>query len=334
MEHKYISQAKSLYPNKYDYSLLPITFKKKDKLQFKCIEHNNIFEQSFDTMLRNQRGCTECRKEEKLLRLKTESEANLKNFINESNKAHNNSCDYSKVVYKNQLTKVTITCKIHNIDYEQLPSNHIKGITGCPKCISNINKGLTHINTKEKLKFITPIYNEGLKDKLNSIHNNKYEYYIPNNVKLKQTDMFTYTCKEHGIIKQKLLSHLQGHGCKDCGNLTNGWNKSTFIKRCKNNEGHLYLLKMYNENEEFYKIGITSQTIKSRYKSLKQYNYKIISDFKLNADIVFDTEIKLKQLINVKNINYKPLEKFYGSETECFTKEGLQDVLNILTDVA
>lgn len=401
MEHNYISQAKSLYPNEYDYSLLPDTFKKKDKLQFKCIKHNTIFEQSFDTMLRNQRGCKECRTEEKLLRLKTESESNLKNFIEQSNKAHSNSCDYSKVIYKNQMTKVKIICKIHNEEYEQLPVNHIKGITGCKSCITNINKGLTYLNTISKQQFKIVDLNEGLEDKLNIIHNNKYLYNIPKDIKLKQEDKIEYTCKKHGIIQQKLLSHLQGHGCRHCGQLKktvktdffdkvkdnttldyssfeyinrqtkglvkckecsnewyvrpshhltyntgcprcskedNGFSRTNFINRCKDKEGILYLLKCTKDDEIFYKIGITSNTIRRRYDSSTQinkiYNYTIISEIKTNPEIVFNTENFIKKIIRNNNYKYTPKHFFKGCETECFTKEGLQEILNILTDVA
>lgn len=401
MEHKYISQAKSLYPNKYDYSLLPETFKKKDKLKFKCLNHNEIFEQSFDTMLRKQNGCKSCKQEEKLLRLKAESESNLKNFIEQATLAHNNSCDYSKVVYVNQMTKVLITCKIHNEHYEQLPVNHIKGITGCKSCITNINKGLSYLNTIAKQKFTDKVYNEGLKDKLDAIHKNKYEYLIPTDKHLKQDDNLLYICKEHGQIEQKLLSHLQGHGCKYCGqfkkkiktdffelvkdNITldysnfnyvnrqtkglvkcktcthewyvkpsqhlsyntgcpvcvledKGFNRTAFKNRCKNNKGKLYLLKCEREDEVFYKIGITSNTVRRRYDSSthinKYYKYNTILVLELEPEICYDTEVKIKKLIRQNQLNIKVKNPFKGCETECFKKEGLQDVLNILTDVA
>ena len=401
MEHKYISQAKSLYPNKYDYSLLPETFKKKDKLKFKCLAHNEIFEQSFDTLLRgDSSSCSKCKEERKLLRLKTDSESNLKNFIEQATLAHNNSCDYSKVVYVNQMTKVLITCKIHNEQYEQLPVNHIKGITGCKSCITNINKGLSYLNTIAKQKFKDKVYNEGLEDKLNTIHKNKYKYLIPTDKHLKQDDNLLYVCKEHGQIEQKLLSHLQGHGCKYCGqfkkkiktdffelvkdNVTldysnfnyvnrqtkglvkcktcthewyvkpshhlsyntgcpvcsnddKGFNKTAFKNRCKDNLGYIYLLKCSNNEEVFYKIGITSREIHKRFNSKNfienKYKYNVISYIELESGIAYDLENKIKKYIKENNLIYTP-KIFFKGHTECFKKEGLQDVLNILTDVA
>ena len=41
---------------------------------------------------------------------------------------------YTKVVYKNNRTKVIITCRIHG-DFEQTPNNHLQGDgRGCRKC--------------------------------------------------------------------------------------------------------------------------------------------------------------------------------------------------------
>ena len=55
--------------------------------------------------------------------------------------------DYSKTVYVNARTKVTIICPKHG-EFEQLPSGHLNGV-GCPQC--NSSKG-------EKL--ITKILND------------------------------------------------------------------------------------------------------------------------------------------------------------------------------
>ena len=53
-------------------------------------------------------------------------------FIERSNKIHGRKYSYDKVDYKNQRTKVIITCPIHG-DFEQTPKNHMKG-QGCPLC--------------------------------------------------------------------------------------------------------------------------------------------------------------------------------------------------------
>ena len=53
-------------------------------------------------------------------------------FIGRSNVVHKNKYSYDKTVYKNQRTKVIITCPIHG-DFLQTPKNHMNG-QGCPIC--------------------------------------------------------------------------------------------------------------------------------------------------------------------------------------------------------
>lgn len=62
-----------------------------------------------------------------------------KEFIEKSNKIHNNLYNYDKVNYIDTITKVIITCKSHG-DFLQVPTNHFGG-QGCPKCVHTISRG-------------------------------------------------------------------------------------------------------------------------------------------------------------------------------------------------
>lgn len=53
-------------------------------------------------------------------------------FIDICKRVHNNKYDYSKTIYVNKRTKVTITCPIHG-DFQQYAQNHKNG-QGCPIC--------------------------------------------------------------------------------------------------------------------------------------------------------------------------------------------------------
>jgi hypothetical protein len=53
-------------------------------------------------------------------------------FIEKSNKIHNNKYEYSLVEYKNKRTKVKIICSIHGVFYKT-PHNHLIG-QGCNCC--------------------------------------------------------------------------------------------------------------------------------------------------------------------------------------------------------
>lgn len=61
------------------------------------------------------------------------SRLTLREFIERACKVHGDRYDYSKVVYVNNKTKVTIICKEHG-EFLITPINHIHNIAGCPAC--------------------------------------------------------------------------------------------------------------------------------------------------------------------------------------------------------
>lgn len=54
-------------------------------------------------------------------------------YIQKVNSIHNDTYDYSKVVYTNIRSKIIISCKLHG-DFEQRASHHLYYRNGCPKC--------------------------------------------------------------------------------------------------------------------------------------------------------------------------------------------------------
>lgn len=118
-------------------------------------------------------------------------------FIKKSINKHGNKFDYSKTLYKNNKTKVTIICPTHG-EYQQYPQVHING-KGCPKC---------YLNTLRKST------EQFIKD-AKIIHNNKYDY-----SKTKYTGAFnkvTIICPIHGEFKQIASDHTNNKkGCIKC----------------------------------------------------------------------------------------------------------------------
>ena len=110
---------------------------------------------------------------------------------------HNNRYDYSKVVYVNKKTKVTITCPKHG-DFEQVPQNHTRG-NGCLKCWQEYR------NRRTPESFIKAAQ---------ALHGNQYDYskvvYLSARIKV------TITCPKHGDFEQLPSNHLQDHGCSKC----------------------------------------------------------------------------------------------------------------------
>jgi very-short-patch-repair endonuclease len=185
-----------IHNNFYDYSLFLNYVNNTQKINIICPIHG-IFIQSVAKHKRGQ-GCSKCSNVYKY---------STTEFIDVANKIQNNRYSYTKTDYKNNKTKIVITCPIHG-DFEQTPGNHLKG-QGCPKCSGNIKK-----QTDE---FILVS---------NKIHNNFYDYsktqYIDSKTKV------IITCPIHGDFEQNPNSHIKGHKCSKCvGN--NKKNNDEFI---------------------------------------------------------------------------------------------------------
>lgn len=238
-------------------------------------------------------------------------------FINLSKEIHNNKYDYNLSKYIDCQTKIKIFCKIHGI-FKQSPSSHLNG-SGCPKCGSNSTK-LKKTKTEE----------EYIKE-LTKIHNGKYQIkkgtYINSNTNILH---YCTTQKEWFNIRPSHL--LKGKGCRKCVNLliserckkeSVGWSYSSWGKSglCSKHfdSFKVYILKCYNDDEIFYKIGKTYQTINRRFQSKREipYKWEIIKIFVGKSKIMSELETKLKNM-NKEN-KYLPKIKFNG-RFECYLK--------------
>lgn len=122
-------------------------------------------------------------------------------FIDRAQKVHGNKYDYSKSVYTGKDDKLVIICPVHG-EFEQSPNNHWKG-KGCPDC-----------QPKHKLT------QEEFLEKARSVHGTFYDY--TDTVYVSNADKLKIKCPIHGIFEQTANSHLQGHGCPNCGKIKIG----------------------------------------------------------------------------------------------------------------
>lgn len=168
------------------------------------------------------------------------------------------------------------------------------------------------------------------KNKLKEIHNEKYRY-----DKLKYTKRRSeviITCPIHGDFKQCLHDHYRGEGCYDCGREkstlyikehTTGWNIENWILQAKKSKNFdsfkVYVIRCWNENEDFFKIGRTFSKITKRFpnKTSMPYEYEIIDTFIGDPITIWEKEKYLKK-IN-KKYKYSPVNTFNGKE-ECYNK--------------
>lgn len=237
-------------------------------------------------------------------------------FKNKANKVHCGKYDYSLVNYINANDKVKIICRKHGV-FKQVANSHIQGC-GCSKC-GQVSSGSSKRLTKEE--FV---------NRSNLLHNYKYDYskllYITSSKKV------VITCPIHGDFYQIPRSHLLGYGCPKCGfehvgemNSINptGWSCSRWIVTSSKSEKFdcfkVYIIKCWNAEEEFYKIGRTFLKVKQRFnsRSAMPYDYEVIKIFKGEPAYIFDLEHNLKSY-NRDN-KYLPKLKFSGMK-ECFNK--------------
>lgn len=241
-----------------------------------------------------------------------------KYFINSSNKVHKHKYTYKKTKYVNSQTKVIITCSEHG-DFNQTPDAHYNQGQGCKECKRYSRLDSRRLSTED---FII---------RANKIHNNYYDYSksIVNGNKNK----LIITCKIHGDFLQSPNSHLKGRGCKQCYLDNNGYGKSKFVHFAKNNTCLLYLIEVFNNDERFLKIGITSKDVETRFGGDKKlpYDYTIIKTISSeSSSFIWDEEIKLKR--KFKKYQYIPKIKFKGY-TECFDLLQKENIYNYLGEI-
>lgn len=139
-------------------------------------------------------------------------------FIEKCKNVHGDKFDYTKTIYTNYRTKISIVCKKHG-EILILPDNHIRQKQGCFNCFLDKHR-LTELS-QERL------------ENLKKIHNNKYIY---NDIFVNK-GRINITCPEHGIYNQYLYFHEYGHGCPQCNSSSRGENK---IRDILENKGIVY----------------------------------------------------------------------------------------------
>ena len=181
---EFIAKAVKIHGDRYDYSRV-VYENNKTKVVITCRTHGD-FKQRPDAHLYQTQGCPICG---------GSCSYTTEEFVAKAAKIHSNQYDYPKMEYRNNKTKIIITCRIHG-DFKQKPDNHLSG-NGCPRCGSNYNP-----TTQE------------WKRKAVKIHGNRYDYskvvYENNKTKV------VITCRTHGDFKQKPDNHLARHGCSRC----------------------------------------------------------------------------------------------------------------------
>jgi hypothetical protein len=108
------------------------------------------------------------------------------------------------------------------------------------------------------------------------------------------------------------ICNIQGGHTKSCCGIKRGWSRSQWLKVSK--IAKLYKVRLYNNQESFIKIGITTKSLEKRFKSIP-YNFEELKVIEGESGYIFDLELKTKRFF--KDYRYIPLLNFKG-ETECY----------------
>lgn len=164
---------------------------------------------------------------------------------------------------------------------------------------------------------------EYFKNQLLFLYDNKYDFEIDSTDRHK--GRVTLICPIHGKQSIDSDSIFLGTGCPECNK---GWEKSNTF----------YLIRLYDENESFYKLGISYLLDNGDIRRFREYralNYQIeiIYTYTFNDAIECkEFELKLKQII--KSNLYIPKRWEYKSSTETFTNELLPIIKeNLIYDI-
>lgn len=222
--------------------------------------------------------------------------------------------DFSNSTYINYNEKIAYICKYHG-EKQAYPGNLLRG-SGCKEC--SLNKPRFSKN-----KWIT---------KLNTKHKGFYNYSLfSDNPSYDKKEIII--CPIHNEFKQTVGSHSHGQGCPKCGlekvKKTNSENPKTWtyssweeqsLKSKNFDSFKIYIIRCWNEEEEFYKIGRTFLTTKRRFQSKNEmpYNWEVIKEIK---NELYRKICELEDNLKNKNKDYKYIPKIsFGGMYECFTK--------------
>ncbi len=150
-------------------------------------------------------------------------------------------------------------------------------------------------------------------------------------------------CKLHGEFLSHPDRHINsGSGCHKCGEILCrkgrdyndfGWDFSRWENQSKKSKlfesFKLYVVKCFNENESFIKIGRTFRDLKYRFedKNKMPYNWEVLTVIEGTAKFIFDLENKIKHIF--KNKKHFPL-KYFNGNSECFNVNEVNKIIKRL----
>lgn len=270
-----------------------------DSIDIVCKQHG-VFTQRVHDHLYHKAGCPRCADDQKRT-----------GFVDLAVQKYGDVYDYSKVVYKNNFTPVTISCMKHG-DFDQVPSVHLSSVVGCPKCKVDARTSTA----------------DGFASRASQIHNNKYTYGDVRYKSCKQK--VTICCPRHGDFNQTPDNHLRGAGCPRCAGDTLRGKYVAGRLYDEDKMGTLYVARFRDTIEDFIKVGITSRQKTSHRYGVTHNGYQVDVLYEFKMPIRRANEVEREVLERLNSDKYSPNRKF-GGYTECVSTSAIRVTECILT---
>lgn len=280
--------------------------KAKEKIKLFCKRCESYFMITPDSV-KQGKGCITCGNE----RGSSKNRTKYAEFVRKANARHNGVYSYTDSGYKNLDSLVKILCSEHGYFYQRA-GLHLHG-NGCKLCAYR----------RSVIKI------DGLREVVLSKFNGDINI-IDSDYENGESEILA-NCAHHGEFKTKPnYLRICKFACPVCASMHRSTFKiKSYISNCnKTNNGvsNIYLIRMSNGDESFFKVGITKETIKSRFRQQEHYEIEVIHFSQGKARDVFNKEKQILKL--VKPLRYNPKVKF-GGYTECFSEipDGLFEIL-------
>lgn len=147
---------------------------------------------------------------------------------------------------------------------------------------------------------------------------NKYDYSL---VEYKNSyTSIKIICPIHGEMTTTARKHIHSPtGCGKCGRYAGNWTKTQFATRSIGRDPVCYIIKCFNEEETFLKIGISNNIEKRFYKSNIPYEIEYVTLYRGSGGFVWELEKEFHRQHRKEKLKYTP-QKTFGGYTECFVK--------------
>lgn len=195
---------------RYDFSRARYTHALKPITGIVCPDHGE-FKQYSAQLRKNGSGCPVCGDLVRRAKRRSPQE----DIIARATEVHAGFYAYDRAVYRNLITKFTVTCPRHG-DFDTTPANHLKG-RGCPNCAEYTRGKRKDPVAAARKTADTKLANHAVdfERAAREVHGDMYDYSAV--VYAGRKKPVTILCPTHGAFSQTPGHHLKrAHGCPEC----------------------------------------------------------------------------------------------------------------------